>query len=410
MPDDPDRKTEYKPRLLYTNVTTDNPSLSEAEAVANFVMATKGRDILTLNFDVGGSTTDISALFNLRNQDITMIKQNSIRFAAQRVSEAVGHFPNFKNVLNQIASKYDLRIVGLNYGIDSYNEQTAPYFFNQMVNRLDDNQLVELYRSIVSNCPGLMCVNLYVTGLLMFYAGQIANKLVDDLKRTSEEEWPAKQRPLVRITFAGKGSRLFQWLQVVNPEAARYYYVNAFVLGYGEEELKANLQNWPEIILPAIGNKDIKYEVSKGLAKGDTDLYKPDVNTPSEIIGENGFAVLGEDNKWREVSFINSLTPEMIGMIGIKFQRQPGANRESKFRQFCEFFYSAAVQLFQWDANPNLLAKACDELDVTGYVQSMEEFRQAERESRAGKPFSFVAPLIILEGMKFYEENLMKLL
>lgn len=412
MPDDPERKIEYDPALLYKNVTNDNPSLSEAEAVANFVVANHSRavNVLTLNFDVGGSTTDISALFNLRNGDVTMIKQNSIRFAAQRVSEAVGHFPNFKDVLNQIAQKYKLRMVGLNYGPDSYNEKTAPYFFNQIVNRLDDSQLEDLYRNIVSNCPGLMCVNLYVTGLLMFYAGQMAHKLVEDLKRTSDQEWPAKQRPLVRITFAGKGSRLFQWLQVVNPSAAQEYYTGSFVLGYGRQALLNNLQNWPQIILPELGNKFIKYEVSMGLAKGDTELFKPTKDTPSEIIGETGFRVLGEDQQWREVDFINSLTPEMIQMIGIKFVKQPGSNAQGKFRQFCEFFYSAAQTLFQWSVNPNVLANACDQLDVTGYVQQMEEYRLSERESRGGKPFNFVAPLIILEGMKFYEDNLMKLL
>jgi hypothetical protein len=40
----------------------------------------------------------------------------------------------------------------------------------------------------------------------------------------------------------------------------------------------------------------------------------------------------------------------------------------------------------------------------------MPEFRNALDEARTGKPFSFVAPVIILEGMKFYDETLLKLI
>lgn len=59
-------------------------------------------------FDVGGSTTDISALFYLSN-GITMIKQNSLRFAAQRVSQSVSLFPAFQKVLDSICSRYKIQ-------------------------------------------------------------------------------------------------------------------------------------------------------------------------------------------------------------------------------------------------------------------------------------------------------------
>ena len=62
--------------------------LTEATAVANY-WANKG-DVeinpkkLTLSFDIGGSTTDISALIATR-RDIRLVKQHSIRFAARRI-------------------------------------------------------------------------------------------------------------------------------------------------------------------------------------------------------------------------------------------------------------------------------------------------------------------------------------
>lgn len=411
MPDDPNREISYEPTPLYTS-GNDNPSLSEAEAVANFISSTYGRETNYLNlcFDVGGSTTDISALFYLDEKGVTMIKQNSIRFAAQRVSQSVSYFPDFKNVLTSICSRYGIQMVGLNFGNDTYNSQTAPYFFDQIVNRLDGSQLEDLYKNIGANCPQLMCVNLYVTGLLMFYAGQVANKLIDDLTRSKDTTWDDNHRPKVRVTFAGKGSRIFQWLSTINPDAAHNYYGNMFVMGYGLDHMKNTLCRWQEIVLPTLDNKDIKYEVSMGLAKGTTTLLKPKNQQPSEIIGESGFEVTGKDNIPRSLDFTNSLTPAMLSSIGIRLKAKDMNSQARKFTEFCSFFYQAANQLFGWNTNPAELERACRNMSITAYVQNMPEFRAAEKEVRNGKPFDFVAPIIILEGMKFYDNVLLKLL
>lgn len=409
MPDDPDKKVSYEPTPIYQNSTTINHSLSEAEAVANYISTryAKEANVLNICFDVGGSTTDISALFLLGN-NLTMIKQNSIRFAAQRVSKSVGRMPEFKRVLDEISDQFKIKMVGLNMGENSYNANTASYFFDQIVNRLDDSQLESLYQSIAANCPKLMCVNLYVTGLLMFYAGQLAHKLVDDLNKA--EEWMPKTKPNVRVTFAGKGARLFQWLPVIDNGAATHYYNTMFIKGYGETHLKSTLAGWQQIVLPKLGDPDIKYEVSKGLAKGDTNLYHPTTEQPSEIIGESNFALIGNDQNTRIVDFTNSITPEMMQQIGIRFVAD-GSQTYPQFTEFCGFFYKAANSLFGWNANPNELVGACRNMNITAFVQNMPEYRNALRNSQQkNEPFSFVAPIIILEGMKFYDETLLNLL
>lgn len=411
MPDNPDREVLYNPEPLYTMTHADsNPSLSEAEAVANYISVRYGTEanVLNLCFDVGGSTTDISALF-LLNGGVTMIKQNSLRFAAQRVSQSVAKFPKFKNVLLTICAECNIKMLGLNDGNDTYNEHTAPYFFDQIVNRLNDNQLENLYKHIAADCPELMCVNMYVTGLLMFYAGQVAHKLIDDLNKTPATEWPARQKPKVRVTFAGKGSRLFQWLNTINTATAEKYYGCMFVMGYGKQHLMNTLAGWQVIELPKLYDTNIKYEVSKGLAKGDTRLQRPRNQQPSEIIGESGFELTGNDSMPRLIEFTNSLTPAMLGQIGVKLCAT--GSKADKFTEFCSFFYRAASHLFGWSVSPTVLEKACHDMSITAYVQRMPEFRSAKREAEGGgKPFSFVAPIIILEGMKFYDETLLNLL
>lgn len=411
LPDDPARIINYEPVPLYSE-GNDNPSLSEAEAVANFISVKYGTEtnVLNLCFDVGGSTTDISALYYLDDKGVTMIKQNSIRFAAQRVSQSVTYFPDFKKVLTSVCGKYGIQMVGLNFGNDTYNAQTASYFFDQIVNRLDGPQLEDLYKNIAANCPQLMCVNLYVTGLLMFYAGQLANKLIDDLTLSKEANWDEYHKPNVRVTFAGKGSRIFQWLNTINPGAAHNYYGNMFVMGYGETQLKNTLAGWQAIVLPSLNDPDIKYEVSKGLAKGSTNLLKPKNPQAAEIIGESGFEIIGKDSIPRPLDFTNSLTPNMISEIGIRFKVRDMNSQAKKFTEFCSFFYQAANQLFGWNINPDELEKECRNMSITAYVQNMPEFRSAEREVKNGKAFDFVAPIIILEGMKFYDNVLMKLL
>lgn len=413
-PDDPNRVIEYKPQRLFQN-PSDNYSLTEANSVANYMSSRYGNDkgILNLCFDIGGSTTDISALFKLRT-GLTMIKQNSIRFAAQRVSGASRQVKGFEKVLNQICDQFGIKVLGLNKGDNRFTPDTAPYYFDQIVDLLTDEQLPSFYRLIQAECPQLMWVNLYVTGLLLYYAGQISHKLIDDIFHTSPEELlpGSANRPYIRVTFAGKGSRLLQWLATIHPEVAQQYYFQLFVQGYGgQQAITGTLGDWPRIELPTLENsKDIKYEVSKGLAKNNTELCNPKDDTPSEIIGEAGFTLTTRNNESVAVDYVNSITPEMIEHIGEYFDPDR-SNPCQKFYEFCDIFYSAAKQLFDLDISQDVFMEGFKNMNIVQYVQSLPEFHRAQSEKATNKgEFDFVAPIIILEGMKFYDDYLLKAL
>ena len=124
----------YRPQLL-SQVGANN-ALPEACAVANYISTAHAKvfanDTITLCFDIGGSTTDITAVCQLRTAGnaLTMIKQNSIRFAAQMVAHATKYSQNFRKVLLAMCNKYNLQIEGLTAGQDSkFTHETAPFYF-----------------------------------------------------------------------------------------------------------------------------------------------------------------------------------------------------------------------------------------------------------------------------------------
>lgn len=411
-PDDPNRVVNFSPQPLFYGSAFI--SLTEATSVANFTSVKYGNaaNQLTLCFDIGGSTTDISALY-LLTPGLTMIKQNSLRFAAQRVSRATACVPGFEDVLNKICAQFNIPMLGLNVGPKKYTPETAPFYFDQIVDRLKPEELKPFYQLIQVHCPQLMWVNMYVTGLVLYYAGQIASKLIEEIAHTNPNELIPGSRPSVQVTFAGKGSRLLQWLTTTDPTNAKKYYETLFMQGFGGmAKMKEQLNMAAtKICLPDINATDIKYEVSKGLAKANTTMLKPSGSNSAEIIGESGFTIVQADNQIKHVSDTNTITAEMIENIGVYFNAPTGSNTCKNFVTFCGTFYNAAKQLYGMKIPQSVFINGFKTLNIQQYVQNMPEYRQAKDAAINGEEkFDFVAPIIILEGMKFYESTLLNAL
>ena len=408
----------YRPQLL-SQVGANN-ALPEACAVANYISTAHAKvfanDTITLCFDIGGSTTDITAVCQLRTAGnaLTMIKQNSIRFAAQMVAHATKYSQNFRKVLLAMCNKYNLQIEGLTAGQDSkFTHETAPFYFEQIVDRLKPEQLHDFYREIVANCQELMCVNLYVTGMIMFYAGQITSKLAEQLVRSGEGMLAPGQLPKANIVFAGKGARLFEWWSTTNHEAAQDYYMNMYILGLGGiQKAQTLLGGWPTINLSGDVSNQVKYEVSKGLACSNTQLCIPTDNRAVEIIGEDGFARLDPSMERQPLPFNHRLTPEMMADFNMNFcwnGDNLGAIKCPQFASFCGQYHQTANSLFALNLTKNDFINAFNNMNIAGYVINLPEYRNAVALKRVNpqQPFNFVTPFIILEGNKFFEDVLM---
>lgn len=399
--------------------------LTEACAVANYMSNDKSIFVtaqhLVLCFDVGGSTTDISALCKMKDQNgqlrSAMIKQNSIRFAAQRISGATKSITTFKKVLDAICEKYHIRILGLNMGPNTYSQETAPYFYEQIVDNLNSEQLVDFYKCISAYCPELFCVNLYVTGLIMYYAGQLANKLIQEVRRS--EDGPGKDwRPQVQIVFAGKGSRIFEWFSCTNFERAKTYSNDMFIHGFGGMEKAKNLlYGPPAIALSPKSSPDNKFEVSKGLAMSSLQaagggLVVPKEDKAIEILGEEGFSLKTIDGSIVNLPYDNSITSEFMEHIGNYFMGPVDGTGEMTCKKFMDFtyvFFTYAKSLYNLDKKMNQedFITGFKNMNINSYIQALPEYRKAVQDKGPNNKFDFVAPIIILEGMKFYDEILL---
>ncbi|WGQ11298.1 hypothetical protein QG516_06470 [Pedobacter gandavensis] len=419
--------TETAPVKFDFRILSDEESLSEACAVANYLVRPNGgysinAGELVLCFDIGGSTTDITALCHMEGGK-AMIKQNSIRFAAERVAQATKFSPNFKNVLLRMCERKNITIQGLNKGVNKFTENTAPYYFEQVVDRLEASDFETFYLLIAAECKEMMSVNLYVTGLIMFYAGQLAFKLRTEILKS--EDAPAVVKaipPKIKIAFAGKGSRLFDWFAAVNPKSAEDYYTQMFIRGMGGEAIAkqtitpVNLNPLKIIDLNSqrgANNEDVKYEVSKGLAIPTTitKILVPTNKQAIELLGEDNYCVVTPGGEFKYLDSTNSITPEMLEHIGNHFLCLPpeGKPHCPRFMDFADLFYKVSSSMFGLKMNAADFMAGFQDMNIENYIKGEPDFIKAQnRKHEDHKEFDYVAPIIILEGMKFFEKHLLK--
>ena len=386
-------------------------AMTEACAVANFLSYNiNSPNELTFCFDVGGSTTDISVICK-DNEASKMLKQNSIRFAAQRISAATKSMESkFEKALTNVCHRNNMKLLGFNDGPKLYSAATAPYYFEQVVDQLDTKQLTEFYQILSTECRPLFCVDMYVTGLITYYAGQLAIKLIKEARQSDElsmfkDNW----RPKVKIIFAGKGSRIFEWLYTINKNVAQKYYMEMFCMGMGGvETVTANLGGWPNIDIQTKQANEVKFEVSKGLAKTIASPLQIS-DKVIEIVGENGFTLYNSSTgKEEELNFDDSMSSDFMESIGVCFKSPETLDKNKMcFYNFAGIFYKYVKSLFGKDMVDlsKMMNGIMSMANINTYIQNLPEMQKARRQDK----FDYVAPIIILEGMKFYDEFLMNI-
>lgn len=392
-------------------------SMTESCAVASYLANSGGKintqdDALTICFDIGGSTTDIIVLGQMVGPDdkkLSMIKQSSIRFAAQRISQATKFSPNFNKVLVDFLNKKGIKVEGINNGgANKYNEKTAPYYFEQLVDRLEGNEFDQFYQVLASDCKEMFSVNLYVTGLIIYYAGQLAKKVKLEIDKSPNKPlgW---RSPKIQLQFTGKGSRIMDWFKAYNQNMSNKYYMDMFIKGFGGmAEAKQHLGGPPQFQARNSDDLlDIKYEVAKGLAADttSTELYYTK-DKPVEVIGEEGF-IIYVNNQEKKLSSEDSITVDYLENLGGGFTFRPEnqSNPCPKFTEFAQFYFQVATEFFGLKATKDDFMRGIQNMNIVDFIKLMPEYKEAKKNK---KGFDFVAPIIILEGMKFLDNVLLQ--
>lgn len=400
----------------------ERESLTEACAVANYLASSakvnKNKNYLTICFDIGGSTTDISAMCQMKGgpqgMGWAMVKQSSIRFAARRISQATSSSKGFLKVLKIFLERKGILIEGINRGANKYNANTAPYYFEQLVDRLEDKDFPEFYKLLEAECKDLVAINYYVTGLIMYYAGQLAHKLKVEIdgspdKAPGMDNW----KPRINIVFTGKGARIFDWFRFINEKTSESYYKTLFIKGFGGKDMAKKHLSGPPKINPINSSTDLKYEVSKGLAYTNNDpskaLLVPRKNIAVELIGEEGFQLL-TNNETIDLPYDTSINGKLFEKLGTFFILSPSDSRKPcpKFMEFARIYYKVASELLGLPLTQSDFMKGFQNMNIEAYVTQLPEYQEALKNKKNDAKFDFSAPIIILEGMIFLEEVLMK--
>lgn len=395
------------------NVIGTGLALTESEAVAKYA-SLKGNANASgkymIGFDVGGSTTDILVLTGIPSPSgavlQTLVKQNSIKIAAGEIARATAFVPGFGNFIKTFANNNGMQDI---HAIRNLNQTTIPFCFNQVVDRLDDaSALNTFYSGIAANCRPLMWLNLYVTGLNIFYAGMIARKMraVANAGNLNLHD--------VTLDYFGKGARIFDWFKAVDPNNGRAFHQELFVAGYGEAEANQHLSKFTNSIFDGPqkamnqfdnGSDNLKVEVAKGLAQPEnmTKLYTLEEKV-SEIIGEEGYMlrVPGEP----EMIPLNSLSDASEAIIQRLGGDLQAPSEFVRFKRFLEIWWTHASGSFDLQSTPEEVINAMNSLNIRYELDNDEDFVRALQYKGASKS-DYKASFFVIQAKAFMKNWLL---
>ncbi|MCB0853192.1 MAG: hypothetical protein KDD63_13285, partial [Bacteroidetes bacterium] len=260
-------------RLLYKDIVDtlkpidsvktvlNEDALTESEAVSNYALATGvslQENNLFLGIDVGGSTSDILLIaLDLHEGNYKLVKQSSLRMAAGMIADASRNSKAFRDSLVNYhdSPKSNLTIPN----IKTINNENAPFFLNAVFDRLKNDEFDNFYAFLARSNSSLFALPAYMTGLLVFYSGQLVKKTIAENPMLDEVK-------KINLFPFGKGGRIFDWLDTYPGKMMAEEYLNkCFQAGFGEGGGNMTLFKQDDI------REDNKSEVAKGMVSASQD-------------------------------------------------------------------------------------------------------------------------------------------
>ncbi|MDX2246886.1 MAG: hypothetical protein SF052_08940 [Bacteroidia bacterium] len=378
------------------SVTLDESPLTESEAVSNYALATGvslQEDNVFLGIDVGGSTSDI-LLIAMDLSDgggYKLVKQSSLRLAAGLIADASRQSESFRRAL---VSYHDNPKSALTIpNIKTINAENAPFFLNAVFDRLRGNEFEHFYAFLGRTNPTLFALPAYMTGLLLYYSGQLLRKTIEDYPFLSDVN-------KVNLFPFGKGGRIFDWLDTYpGKQMASAYFTRCLQAGFGSGGEKITVYKQNDI------REDNKSEVAKGLVSATAEervKLGNNLRNNSDIFGESGFAIRKEGNELEEVPHIATISSEHFESLNLKLKFPSAYQEFNKFLDiYLDFVGPSQTGII---SNTRGLKEKTAELSnyLKGYITNDPEYKKAKNSSN----FEFKHSMLVLEGICFLEKFL----
>jgi hypothetical protein len=102
----------------------------------------------------------------------------------------------------------------------------------------------------------------------------------------------------------------------------------------------------------------------------------------------------------------------MMESIGSYFLASPpqGGMPCPRFMDFADVYFKIATGMFGLPLTQQDFMQGFNNMNIASYIKQLPEYKLAQESKQKGdsQDFDFVAPLIILEGMKFLEDVIYK--
>ncbi|RMG26507.1 MAG: hypothetical protein D6730_09015 [Bacteroidetes bacterium] len=378
----------------------EHPS-TEAEAVSNYALTT-GRSLdaknVFLGIDVGGSTSDILVIAMDREaRAFRLLKQSSVRLAAGYIMKAVSR-AQAKGFRQALLHYHDhprspVRIPNIRTLEERPN--TAPFFLNAIFDRLKGQSFEDFYTFLAGEYPRLFALPAYMTGLLLYYGGQLIAKTI------GEHAFLSQVNQVDLFPF-GKGGRIFDWLDAYPGKAhAQAFYNQCFQAGFGQGGEQIKLFKKDDI------RSDNKSEVAIGLV-GATEQQRvktdDQLRLNSDIFGEKGFKIFAQGQQAQELRADDIISTRHFEdlQFGLEFPE-----RFESFEKFLDIYLQfvgpATTGML---GNVRSLREQAQQLsrELKGFIMTDPEYRKAQDGST--DVFDYKHSMLVLEGMCYLEKML----
>jgi len=367
---------------------------TEAEAVCNYslnILKATERNLL-LGIDVGGSTSNILIVaMDRQARAFKMVKQSSLRMSAGILSEVIKDSKEIRDAIYKFhqSPSCKLKVANIKNMIDK--PETAPFYLNAIFDRLRDEDFKPFYSALSLTCPQIFSVPAYITGLLLFYSGQLVAKTI--------QENTFQGVNMVDLFPFGKGGRIFDWLDTYPGTVLTSEYYNlCFRSGYGIGSEKLKLEKKDGI------RQDNKSEVSKGLSAQQLVTLDENVRQNSDIFGEEGFIFYPQGAAQENLDKFQVISTHHLEEMNFGISVPEKLAEFEKFLQiYLDFVGPRKTGIIR---NTQLIDSKKSELSrvLTTFISTDPEWQKADEQRRNGQPFEYKHSMIVLEGLCFLKK------